>query len=86
MQDLVLEKFSQVVLVPKDRLLVSLERPLGEFGMDSMIATEMRTGAWMGFEVDVPFLRLLEVGRTVGELILWIQEHVNSAGLLRHFT
>jgi hypothetical protein len=82
-QDLVLEKFSQVVLVPKDRLLASLERPLAEFGMDSMIATEMRNWAWRGFEVDVPFLRLIEVGRTVGELVEWIQGGVNSDGLLR---
>ena len=54
--------------------------------MDSIIATELRTWAWRGFEVDVPFLRLIEVGRTVGELVEWIQQCVNAGGLLRHFS
>jgi len=83
-QDLVLEKFSQVVLVPKDRLLASLERPLAEFGMDSMVATEMRNWAWRGFEVDVPFWKLIEVERTVGELVEWIHGGVIIDGLLQH--
>lgn len=85
-QDFVLEKFGQVVFVPKDRLLASLESPLGEFGMDSMIATEMRTWAWRSLGVDVPFLQLIEVGRTVGGLVGWVVESVDVGGLLRKYS
>jgi hypothetical protein len=76
-QDLVLERFSQIVLVPKERLLALPGRPLAELGMDSMVATEVRTWAWRELRVDVPFLRLLEGGRTVGELVGWVQEGVD---------
>jgi hypothetical protein len=80
-QDLVLERFGQIVLVPKEMLLAGLDRPLAEFGMDSMVATEVRTWAWRELKADVPFMRLLGGGRTVKELIGWVLEGLKRSDM-----
>ncbi|KAI9727214.1 MAG: Type I Iterative PKS [Cirrosporium novae-zelandiae] len=73
-RDLVLQKFSKLVLVPVEKLAASLSRPLSEFGMDSMISAELRSWSWRELKADVPFMGLLEGGRQVEGLVAMVWE------------
>ncbi|KAI0828782.1 polyketide synthase-like protein [Hypoxylon sp. FL0890] len=44
------------------------EKPLAQFGVDSMIASEFRTWFWASFKVDIPFLDLLSATRSLSSL------------------
>lgn len=54
---LVYRRFSNLILIPFDQ--VDDKKPLSEYGMDSMIASEFRTWFWKVFKVDVPFLDIM---------------------------
>ncbi|KAI1809839.1 polyketide synthase [Poronia punctata] len=51
------KRFASLILTPLDQIDAS--KPLGQFGMDSMIGAELRTWIWGSFKVDIPFLDLL---------------------------
>ncbi|KAK7738594.1 Type I Iterative PKS [Diatrype stigma] len=51
------KRFSNLILMPLDQ--VDAGKPLPEFGVDSMIASEFRSWFWAVFRVDVPFLDLM---------------------------
>lgn len=51
------KRFSNLILMPLDQ--VDPRRPLPEFGVDSMIASEFRSWFWAVFRVDVPFLDIM---------------------------
>ena len=65
-RDLLLEKFSNLVLTPVARM--SSSKPLASYGMDSMIGAEIRSWAWKEFHADVPFLTLLDQALTFEQL------------------
>lgn len=54
---LVKKRFSNLILMPADQ--IGEGRPLPEFGVDSMIASEFRSWFWSAFRVDVPFLDMM---------------------------
>jgi KR domain/Phosphopantetheine attachment site len=62
----VTKRFGNLVLLPQPQVDVS--KPLGEYGMDSMIAAEFRTWFLQSFSVDIPFLTLLSKTTTVQSL------------------
>ncbi|TGJ78922.1 hypothetical protein E0Z10_g9850 [Xylaria hypoxylon] len=51
------KRFSDLILMPLDG--VEDEKPLAQFGVDSMTASEFRTWIWSTFRVDIPFFELL---------------------------
>jgi acyl carrier protein len=55
--ELIIKRFSNLILVPLEK--VDVNKPLAEYGMDSMIAAEFRTWFFNTFKVDIPFLELL---------------------------
>lgn len=55
--ELIANKFSNLVLVPRDRL--DLARPLSDVGVDSMLAAEFRGWIYQHVKVDVPYLTML---------------------------
>jgi len=80
-KDIVLSQFSKLVLVEITKLQDGLSRPLTDFGMDSMITSEIRAIAWNEFGADIPFMKVLEKGLQLGELIDLIWEKMNKPGL-----
>ncbi|KAH8589480.1 hypothetical protein B0O99DRAFT_692539 [Bisporella sp. PMI_857] len=80
MRDIVLGQFSKLVLVPTAKLQDGLPKPLTDFGMDSMISSEIRAIAWNEFRADIPFMKILEKGLLLGELIDLIWEKITKPG------
>jgi len=58
----VLARFSKLVLLPVEK--IDPAKALAYYGMDSMISAELKSWAWREFEVDLPFLGLLDQGLT----------------------
>ncbi|KAI0021210.1 polyketide synthase [Xylariomycetidae sp. FL0641] len=65
-QDLVAGKMANLILLPAGQLRA--DQRLGEFGIDSMLAAEFRTAIFHAFEVDVPFMTLLDKQTSVRSL------------------
>ncbi|KAK4992377.1 Type I Iterative PKS [Elasticomyces elasticus] len=66
----ILRRFSNLILLQIDK--IDINRSLSQFGMDSMLAAELRTWFYQAFKVDVPFLTLLAETttlKTLGELV-----------------
>lgn len=61
-QQLVMERFSKLVLVPLEKM--SPAKALSHYGMDSMISAELRNWIWHEFKTDVPFMSLMDQGLT----------------------
>ncbi|KAJ5817603.1 Acyl transferase/acyl hydrolase/lysophospholipase [Penicillium robsamsonii] len=66
LRGVVSKKLSNLILLPESEL--EADRPLGDFGLDSMLAAEFRTFIFRTFEVDVPFIVLLKRSTTVNLL------------------
>ncbi|XDG05079.1 hypothetical protein ABKA04_004694 [Annulohypoxylon sp. FPYF3050] len=60
------KQFSNLILTPLDQ--IEDEKPLAQFGVDSMIASEFRTWFWATFKVDIPFLDLLSATKSLSSL------------------
>ncbi|KAI2465977.1 putative polyketide synthase [Annulohypoxylon bovei var. microspora] len=60
------KQFSNLILTPLDQ--IEDGKPLAQFGVDSMIASEFRTWFWATFKVDIPFLDLLSATRSLSSL------------------
>ncbi|TGJ83752.1 hypothetical protein E0Z10_g5010 [Xylaria hypoxylon] len=52
-------RFGNLVLIKHDA--VDVAKPLSDYGMDSMLAAELRTWFWSSMAVDVPLLLLLAI-------------------------
>ena len=59
---LILERFSKLVLQQAEKIDPS--RTLSHYGMDSMLSAELKSWAWREFEVELPFLGLLDQALT----------------------
>ncbi|KAL2839981.1 hypothetical protein BJX68DRAFT_271844 [Aspergillus pseudodeflectus] len=59
-------QFSNLILMPLDQ--VEDRRPISQFGVDSMIASEFRTWFWSAFQVDIPFLAIMGSRTTLVDL------------------
>jgi acyl carrier protein len=70
------KRFGDLVLLSANK--VSLEKPLDEYGMDSMIAAEFRSWFFQSFKVDVPFLELLGKTTTVSSLSKVVLKEVKA--------
>ncbi|KAI5202137.1 ketoacyl-synt-domain-containing protein [Aureobasidium subglaciale] len=68
-KDLTLQQFSKLTLVSLEKLTTSLERPMEDFGMDSMITAELRSWAWRELAADLPFMKLLKGDMRISALI-----------------
>ncbi|KAK6002135.1 hypothetical protein QM012_001773 [Aureobasidium pullulans] len=69
LESLIFTHFSKLTMVSVDKLISSSNRPMSEFGMDSMIVAELRNWAWRELKVDVPFMILLEGGLTLTGIV-----------------
>ncbi|PWY81621.1 polyketide synthase [Aspergillus sclerotioniger CBS 115572] len=65
-------KISHLILLPEGKL--QPDQPLGEFGLDSMLAAELRTFIFRRLDVDVPFVVLMNSSTTVDVLARRISE------------
>jgi hypothetical protein len=62
----IVQRFAALLLMHAERIDVS--KPLAAFGMDSMIATEIRAWFFHAFKIDVPLFDLLAKTTSVGTL------------------
>ncbi|RAK99273.1 type I polyketide synthase [Aspergillus ibericus CBS 121593] len=69
-QDLIAQKLANLVLLPLAKLNVNSS--LSAFGMDSMLAAELRQYLYSVTGVDVPFLTLMDAGTSVVGLAGWV--------------
>ena len=51
------KRFSNLILMPLDQ--INDLKPLPQYGVDSMIASEFRSWLWTMFRVDLPFLDIM---------------------------
>ena len=68
-QSMILHKLSSLVLIPAEKLMTELGRPLSELGMDSIIGAEFRTWAWRELRAELTFVQVLEGGGSLGWLV-----------------
>lgn len=59
-------KFADILSMDRDA--VDANRGLGFYGMDSMVAAELRTWLWKELRADVPLLEILSAGTTLKTL------------------
>ncbi|PWY84064.1 hypothetical protein BO83DRAFT_422713 [Aspergillus eucalypticola CBS 122712] len=70
------KKMSNLILLPETDL--KADQPLGDSGLDSMLAAEFRTFIFRMFEVDIPFLVLLKRSTTVNHLVDMIAQSLRA--------
>ena len=70
------EKVCKLILLPMEKLDQS--KPLGEFGMDSMLASELRMVLFDAFEVDVPFGTFLSERGSTEALAEMVAEEIRA--------
>ncbi|KAK6210523.1 hypothetical protein LQW54_006131 [Pestalotiopsis sp. IQ-011] len=75
---LVKKRFSNLILMPLDQ--VDEKKPLPDFGVDSMIASEFRSWFWAVFRVDVPFLDIMSAQKTLTLLAESVEGKVLQSG------
>ncbi|KAK7972186.1 hypothetical protein PG988_006320 [Apiospora saccharicola] len=73
---LVKKRFSNLILLPLDQ--VDESKPLADYGMDSMIASEFRSWFWAAFRVDLPFLDLMSPQKKLVTLAEFVEEKVTQ--------
>jgi NADP-dependent 3-hydroxy acid dehydrogenase YdfG len=74
--NIVCRKMSNLILLPMEKLQV--EKALGEYGLDSMLASEFRTFIFRIFEVDVPFLTVLDKTSSVRSISRLIADQLEE--------
>jgi hypothetical protein len=60
---LIKKRFSNLILMPLEQ--VNEGKPMPDFGVDSMIASEFRSWFWAVFRVDLPFLDIMSPQKTL---------------------
>lgn len=73
---LTVARFSKLVLLPVEK--IDPGKTLAYYGMDSMISAELKSWAWRDFEVDLPFLGLLDQGLTFDLLANQVVEMLDN--------
>ncbi|GLB08646.1 type I Iterative Polyketide synthase (PKS) [Aspergillus tubingensis] len=71
------KKISNLILLPENDLKV--DQPLGDSGLDSMLAAEFRTFIFRMFEVDIPFVVLSKRSTTVNHLVDMIAQGLQAS-------
>ncbi|OJJ74373.1 hypothetical protein ASPBRDRAFT_193095 [Aspergillus brasiliensis CBS 101740] len=71
------KKISNLILLPETEL--KSDQPLGDSGLDSMLAAEFRTFIFRSFEVDIPFVVLLKRSTTANLLTDMIAQGVQAS-------
>ncbi len=71
---LVKKRFSNLILIPFDQ--IDENRPMPDFGVDSMIASEFRSWFWSVFRVDVPFLHIISAQNSLSVMAGFVEEKV----------
>ncbi|KAJ8109100.1 hypothetical protein ONZ43_g6232 [Nemania bipapillata] len=71
---LVKKRFSNLILMPIDQ--VDENKPLPDFGVDSMIASEFRSWFWAVFRVDLPFLDIMSPQKKLATLAGFVEEKI----------
>ncbi|GFN14344.1 polyketide synthase [Aspergillus tubingensis] len=71
------KKISNLILLPENDL--KADQPLGDSGLDSMLAAEFRTFIFRMFEVDIPFVVLLKRSTTVNHLVDMIAQGLRAS-------
>jgi hypothetical protein len=77
-KEIVLNWFSKLLLIPTERLEEGMSMPLADLGMDSMVSSDVRALAWKEFNADVPFLKILEKGLLLEELVDLVWEKMDA--------
>jgi hypothetical protein len=77
-KEIVLKGLSKLLLTPTEKLEEAMSMPLADLGMDSMVSSDLRALAWREFSADVPFLKILEKGLLLEELIDLIWEKMDA--------
>ncbi|KAI1081301.1 polyketide synthase-like protein [Whalleya microplaca] len=75
---LIRKQFSKLMLVSPEK--IDDQKPLADFGIDSMLATEFRSWLWASFKVDVPFLDILSSSKSLAVVASYVTEKLTSAG------
>ena len=70
------EKLSNLTLISIDK--ISAQIPIGEYGMDSLIAADFRTWFYQTFNADVPFAELFKPDATVMGLAEFVGQAIQS--------
>ncbi|KAI1771743.1 polyketide synthase [Hypoxylon cercidicola] len=68
---LVKKRFSNLILMPADQ--IGDNKPLPDFGVDSMIASEFRSWFWSVFRIDVPFLDIMSAQTSLQVLAKFVE-------------
>ena len=71
---LIMKRFSNLILMPLDQ--IDERKPMPDFGVDSMIASEFRSWFWAVFLVDMPFLHIMSPQKSLQVLAEFIEEKV----------
>lgn len=71
---LIIKRFSNLILMPLDQ--IDENRPMPDFGVDSMIASEFRSWFWTVFRVNLPYLHIMSPQRTLLILAEFVEEKV----------
>ncbi|KAI1735252.1 polyketide synthase [Xylaria scruposa] len=71
---LVRKRFSSLILMPFDQIDES--KPLPDFGVDSMIASEFRTWFWSMFKIDIPYLDLMSAQKSLKALGAFVEAKI----------
>ena len=70
----VVEKFAKLLTVPMEK--VDATREISKYGMDSMIAAELRNWVYKTFGTDIPLLKLMDPATDVKGLAKVIVDSV----------
>ncbi|KAI0547924.1 polyketide synthase [Xylaria curta] len=73
---LVRKRFSSLILMPPDQIDES--KPLPDFGVDSMIASEFRTWFWSMFKIDIPYLDLMSAQKSLKALGAFVEAKMTA--------
>jgi hypothetical protein len=77
-KEILLKGLSKLLLIPTERLEEGMSMPLADLGMDSMVSSDLRALAWREFSADVPFLKILEKGLLLEELVDLVWEKMDA--------
>ena len=72
---LVCKRFSILILLEIDKL--DHQRPLVQYGIDSMIAAEFRSWFWSVFKIDVAFADILSSTKSLSSLAAMVERKIN---------
>ena len=69
-------QFCRIVMLPEDQL--DVREPLASFGLDSMLAAELRGFVFQTFKVDLPFMMILANKTTIHSVAEYIAQSLKD--------